>query len=107
MKTLADIRRMHKGYWFSNTKKSPYSRIIGGLRRDRYIITFENAFDPGHYTVWAIIPDNEDYDIVGLTQFRSLELAKAEIANPEERAPLHELYHRIVNRFNEINTKEN
>lgn len=102
--TLADIRQKHTGEWFKNVRSdTSTARIIGGLRRDRYIITYEYPEKHGYYNVWGAIPTEDGYRIDHLAQFGSLLLAKAEIANPDDRAPLHELY---AHRSRKFITKE-
>lgn len=99
--TLAEIKRESGGTWFENVRSdTSTARIIGGLRRDRYIITYE--FPEGHryYNVWGVIHTDEGYRIDHLAQFGSLLVAKSEIANPDDRAPLHQLYHLRARKFN-------
>lgn len=102
--TLADIRQKHTGEWFKNVRSdTSTARIIGGLRRDRYIITYEHPEKHGYYNVWGAFLVGDEYRIYLLAQFISLLLAKAEIADPDNRAPLHQLF---IERHRRFITKE-
>ncbi len=78
--TLADIRKHHTGTWFFNSVPSKGTRIIGNLRKNRYILTHDS--DPSRYSVWGVYDIPGDYRITLLSKFSSKDLALAEIGSP-------------------------
>jgi hypothetical protein len=78
--TLADIRKHHTGTWFLNSVPSKGTRIIGNLRKNRYILTQECTAP--FFWVWGVYDIPGDYRITLLSKFSSKDLALAEIGSP-------------------------
>jgi hypothetical protein len=91
-KTLAEVRKSHHGYWFTNHKRGQEG-FIGNLRRRKFFITWEKeeigGFNSTQYKIWGVYQNG---DIKHLASFSSRELCLAEVNNNDPRGMIESKY---------------
>ncbi len=92
-KTIADVRRAHLGYWFTNKVRGKEG-FVGNLRRGRFFVTWDrNQIDDSLlYKVWGVYPCDDGADIRPLASFKSKELALAEVNNRDPQGVIERTY---------------
>jgi hypothetical protein len=96
-KTLADVRRAHLGYWFTNKVKGSEG-FVGGLRRGRFFVTWDtNQIDESKlYKIWGVYACDDGAEIRHLASFTSKELALAEVNNRDPQGVIEKTYSELT-----------